>query len=105
VLVKSNDDPLPIGALAHALFPPESALFKVKCDFPELRPPNAQNAVKIVPVIFPVICDKRNLRTDSTGDECHDAGTHEQSQERDGERGATRETPPRRAYPDPRRSW
>ena len=39
-------------------------MFKVKCNFPELRPPNAQNAVKIVTFIFPVIHDKRNLRAD-----------------------------------------
>jgi len=32
--------------------------------FPELGSPEAQNAVKIVSLIFPVIYDKRNLRAD-----------------------------------------
>src|SRR5437667_7906660 len=45
-------------------FPPESAVFKVECNLPELRTPNAQNTVKIVSVIFPVICDKHDLLAD-----------------------------------------
>ena len=45
-------------------FPPEPASFKIKRNLPELRPPKPQNAVKIVPVILPVICDKGNLRAD-----------------------------------------
>jgi hypothetical protein len=45
-------------------FPPEPPVFKVKCNLPELSLPDAQNSIKIVPVIFPVICDKRNLRAD-----------------------------------------
>ena len=45
-------------------FPPEPASFKIKRNLPELRPPKSQNAVKIVPVILPVICDKGNLRAD-----------------------------------------
>src|SRR5262249_16661224 len=45
-------------------FPTEPAVFKVEGNFPELRASDAQNSVKIVPVIFPVIDDKRNLRTD-----------------------------------------
>ena len=44
-------------------FPAESAVFKVKSNFPKLRPPDTQNAIKIVPAVFPVIGDKRNLRT------------------------------------------
>jgi len=38
-------------------------VFKVKGNFLELRTSDTQNSVKIVPVIFPVIGDKRNLRT------------------------------------------
>jgi hypothetical protein len=45
------------------LIPPECMVFKVKCNLQELRPPNAQYAVKIVAVILPIVCDKRDLRT------------------------------------------
>jgi len=45
-------------------FPAELAVLEVKCNLPELKPPNAQNAVKIVSFIFPVIYDKPNLRAD-----------------------------------------
>src|ERR1700730_10345431 len=51
-------------SLLRLPFPREPAVFKVKCNLPELRPPDAQNAVKIVAFIFPVICDKGNLRAD-----------------------------------------
>ena len=44
-------------------FPAEAGVFKVEGNFPELRTSDAQNSVKIVPVIFPVIGDKHNLRT------------------------------------------
>jgi hypothetical protein len=33
-------------------------VFEVKCNLPELRPSNAQNVVKIVSFIFPIIYDK-----------------------------------------------
>ncbi|HJY93265.1 MAG TPA: hypothetical protein VJ255_23465 [Candidatus Acidoferrum sp.] len=39
-------------------------MFKVKGNLPELSASDAQNAVKIVALIFPVICDKGNLRSD-----------------------------------------
>ena len=39
-------------------------MFKVEGNFPELRTSDAQNSVKIVPFIFPVIYDKCNLRAD-----------------------------------------
>jgi len=42
-------------------FPAEPAVFKVECNFPELGPFNAQDAVKIVAVIFPVIHDRCDL--------------------------------------------
>ncbi len=45
-------------------FPPEPASFKIKRNLPELSPPDAQNAIKIVTFVFPAICDKRNLRAD-----------------------------------------
>ncbi len=45
-------------------FPPEPASFEIKRNLPELRPPKSQNAVKIVSVIFPVICDKHDLLAD-----------------------------------------
>jgi hypothetical protein len=45
-------------------FPPEHAAFKVERNFQEMRPPNTQNAVKIVPRILPIICDECNLRAD-----------------------------------------
>ena len=39
-------------------------MFKVESNFPELRPSNTQDAVKIVSVILPVVDHKRDLRTD-----------------------------------------
>jgi hypothetical protein len=45
-------------------FPAKPAVFKVKCNFPDLRPPDTQNAIKIVSAILPVIHHKRNLRAD-----------------------------------------
>src|SRR4029077_11135469 len=39
-------------------FPAKPAMLKVECNFPELSSPDPQNAVKIVPIIFPVIRDK-----------------------------------------------
>ena len=39
-------------------------MFKVKCNLPELRSPNAQNAVKIVAVVFPIIHDRCDLCAD-----------------------------------------
>jgi hypothetical protein len=45
-------------------FPQEPVAFKVECNFQEMRAPYAQDAVKIVPLILPIICDERNLRAD-----------------------------------------
>jgi len=47
-----------------------------RSNFPELRPPNTQNTVKIVSFIFLVIHDKRNLRPDLGFAQIHLRNSH-----------------------------
>jgi hypothetical protein len=51
-------------------------MFKIKGNFPELDASDAQNAVKIVAVIFPVVCNKSNLRTNFLFAQIHVRNPH-----------------------------
>jgi hypothetical protein len=57
-------------------FPAEPAVFKVKSNFPELNSPDAKNTIKIITIIFPVIYDKSNLRTDLLFAQIHVRNPH-----------------------------
>ena len=47
--------------IRHSVVASPPAMFKIKCNLPELRPPNAQNTVKIDLIISSVIHHKCDL--------------------------------------------